>query len=135
MQTQPQYLTQNLAFTDNPALRGREAQFSVHDVRLDKIVAAWRHSLFSHEWLMPDGTIRSFDSLPPQEKAKRREVEEMMQNGIELPRPVLGLGLADNIEIGAGRAVLLTLAAEGVAYLPVHLPNSCLELFADVLHN
>ena len=46
---------------------------------------------------------------------------------------VLGLGLNDNVEIGAGRAVFLTLVAEGYRRLPVYIPKSCLEDFKSYL--
>ena len=34
------------------------------------------------------------------------------------------IGMMDNVEIGVGRAELLTLAAAGIETMPVHIPKS-----------
>jgi hypothetical protein len=98
-------------------------------VETARILKSWRESLFSFEWLRPDGTIKPADQLPPGEQARRQAVEQKIRDGVSLEKPVLGIGMLDNVEIGAGRATFLTLAAEGVAAIPVHIPVSHTDEF------
>ncbi|MFA5592877.1 MAG: hypothetical protein WC989_06160 [Micavibrio sp.] len=111
--------------TDNPALKGREDRYCLARVDIAATLESWRGSLFSFEWLEPDGAVRSLDSLPLHERDKRLEIEDSLRAGLPLPRPVLGIGLMDNVEIGSARAVFLTLAAQGETAIEVHIPVSC----------
>lgn len=116
--------TINLQFTDNPSLKGREDRYIVVKVRTEAILKSWRQSLFSFEWLTPDGGIRPLDDLPLHERDKRLKVEKSLIDGTGLTRPVLGIGMLENVEIGAGRDVFLTLAAHGLPEIEVHIPAS-----------
>lgn len=112
----------SLSFNDNPAIKGREKNYAEINVDVGKIVQSWRESLFSYEWMLPDGRIKTRDELPEGEKPKRDAVEALIKAGKPLDKPVLGIGLLDNVEIGSGRAILLTAAAHGVKTMPVHIP-------------
>jgi hypothetical protein len=111
-------------FVENPVARARPEQYLDITVSVEKVLKSWRVSLFSFEWLRPDGRIKGADELPEAEQPKRREVERRLAQGEALEKPVLGIGLLDNIEIGSGRAVFLTLAALGAKTVPVHIPRS-----------
>ncbi len=89
-----------------------------------KALKSWKHSLLSYEWLRPDGAIREPGELPAHEQPKRSAVEEKLKNGQPIERPVLGIGIMENVEIGIGRAEFLTLAARGLTRIPVHIPKS-----------
>jgi hypothetical protein len=113
------------AFVDNPVVKSRRDHYVDIEVNVEKILTSWRISLFSFEWLKPGGGgIRETAELPENEQPKRREVERKLQAGEALEKPVLGIGLMDNVEIGVGRAVFLTLAAQGIKTIPVHIPKS-----------
>ena len=114
----------DLHFTNSPSIKGREDRYAVVRVRVDAVIKSWRTSLFSFEWLNPDGTIRSLDELPMHERDKRVKIEQKLAEGVMLDRPVLGIGMMDNVEIGAGRDVFLTLAAKGQTSIDVHIPVS-----------
>lgn len=116
--------TLDLHFIDNPSIKGREDRYQVVRVKSAAVLKSWRSSLFSFEWLNTDGSIRSLDDLPLHERDKRLKVEESIQKNEELSRPVLGIGMLDNIEIGAAREVFLTLAASGVEVIEAHIPAS-----------
>ena len=120
-------------FIDNPVIHGREDRYAAVTVDVARIMKSWRLSLFSYEWVLPDGRIRDLTELPEAEKPKRQEVEPMLDRGQPIERPVLGIGLMDNVEIGSGRAIFLTLAARGAATIPVHIPKSSLKEFAPFL--
>lgn len=123
--------TLDLQFADNPAIKGREAGFAELRVDAAKVVQSWRQSLFAFEWLNPDGKVKSLSELPEREKAKRSDVEERLKRNAALDKPILGIGLYDNVEIGSGRAIFLTLVAQGIRIIPVHVPRGQLDEFSD----
>ena len=113
-----------LHFIDNPSIKGREGRYQLVRVKTAAVVKSWRASLFSFEWLDASGAIRTLDDLPLHERDKRLKIEQCIKSGESLPRPVLGIGMLDNIEIGAARDVFLTLAASGVEIVEAHIPAS-----------
>ncbi len=123
----------DIKFTDNPLVADDPGRYIAVKVRAPAVVKSWRASLFSFEWLTPDGKIKSPDQLPDAEKPKRQAVEKLLQSGNAIPMPILGIGISDNVEIGSGRAEFLTLAAQGVAIIPVHIPKSCESDFKPFL--
>lgn len=120
-------------FIDNPVIDGRHDHYAELNVSTARIVESWRISLFSYEWLRRDGQIKDLNELSPAEQAKRKSVEDCLRDGLPLEKPVLGIGMLDNVEIGAGRAVFLTLAAHGIDAIPVHVPKSHADEFVAFL--
>ena len=121
--------TIDVTFTDNPVIKGREGNYKTITVDIALIVKSWRESLFSFEWMLPDGRIKTTEELSEMEQPKRMAVEDKIRTHAPLEKPVLGIGLMDNVEIGTGRATLLTLAAHGIATMPVHVPASHADEF------
>ena len=115
-------------FIDNRAA-ARAGQYAVLTVDVARVLDSWRSSLFSYEWMTPDGRLKAPEALPPSQATKSAEAERKFAAGEPLEMPVLGIGLMDNVEIGAGRATFLTLARLGVRHLPVHVPQSHLKDF------
>jgi hypothetical protein len=111
-----------ITLINNPSILGREERYKLVRVDTAKTIKSWQKSLYSFEWLLPNGDIRCSAELPLKEHQKREEIERALQNGGPVERPVLGIGIMDNIEIGAGRAVFLTLAAQGQKMIEVHIP-------------
>jgi hypothetical protein len=93
-------------------------------VNLPKILKSWQLSLYSFEWMTKDGSIKPAEALSETDRAKREKIEADLASGTSIEKPVLGLGIQDNVEIGSGRAALLTLAAHGVTEIPVHIFKS-----------
>ncbi len=123
----------SLHFVDHGSLKGREDRYTVARVNTAAILKSWKASLFSFEWLTPEGGLRSLDELPLHERDKRLKVEKHLAHGDALERPVLGIGILDNVEIGAGRDVFMTLAAQGLKDIEVHIPLSAQKDFAAFL--
>ena len=111
-------------FKDNPVATGRPDHYMEMTIDTAKIMKSWRASLFSFEWLLPDGRIKTAGELSETERPRREAVEEALQKNQPLDKPILGIGMMDNVEIGSGRATFLTLVAHGAATLPVHIPRS-----------
>jgi hypothetical protein len=126
-------MSTELHLIDNPSLKGREKAYTLIDVDLTKILKSWRVSLFSFEWLTPDGAIRKPKDLPEREREKFEAVLADFQSGVSLERPILGIGVLDNVEIGSRRDVLLTLMSQGVKKMTVHIPISVQNDFEEYL--
>ena len=123
----------SLNLINNQSLAGREDKFNTVEIDLKIVLDSWKISLFSFEWLLPDGTIRNPDQLPEAEAEKYHEVLAKYESGAPLERPILGIGVMDNIEIGSRRDILLTLMSQGVKTLSVHIPKSNAEDFTAYL--
>ncbi len=123
----------SLVFVDNPVVSGREDRYETVEISVDSVLESWRMSLFSYEWVLPDGRIKDLTELPEAEQAKRSAVEDALKNRKPFEKPILGIGLLENVEIGSGRAIFLTLAAHGCKTLPVHIPKSNRKEFAPFM--
>ena len=121
--------TSPISFINNRAVTGREDKFEIVDVFVLPVLASWKSSLFAHEWLNAEGKPKEISALSETAQEKRKNVEEALEKGAALERPVLGLGILDNLEIGAGKDVFLTLAARGVEVVSTHIPKSHLNEF------
>ncbi len=115
---------QNITFIENPVTQNTSDKYKEINVDSACVLKSWRSSLFSFEWLDTNGQIKPIENLPENEQSKRRAVEDKIKKKEPIEKAVLGIGIADNIEIGSGRAEFLTLAALGVQTIPVHIPKS-----------
>lgn len=113
-----------LNFTDHPVATANPERYVSVTVEAEIVLESWKSSLYSFEWLRPDKTIKDLAELSDSERQKREKVEAQIREGGPLTRPVLGIGMLDNVEIGAGRAEFLTLCAMGARHIPVHIPQS-----------
>lgn len=120
-------------FSDHPAIVGREDKFVAVIADVAAVLAGWKLSLFAHEWLSADGKIKSAPLMSETARAKRAAAEEILRTSSVLERPVLGLGILDTIEFGAGKEIFLCLAAMGATAIPVHIPKSQMAEFQKFL--
>lgn len=120
-------------FITNPVISGRDDKYTTINIKVEAVLESWRMSLFSYEWILPDGRIRAEGELSESERPKRHAVEENLKSKAPLEMPILGIGLLENVEIGSGRATFLTLAAHGCKTMPVHVPKSNIKEFAPFL--
>ncbi len=123
----------DLHFIDHSSIKGREDRYVILRVDTAAILKSWRGSLFSFEWLTPEGGLRAMDDLPLHERDKRLKIEKQLAKGDALERPVMGIGILDNVEIGAGRDVFMTLAAHGIKTVEIHVPASAQKDFNSFL--
>ena len=122
-----------LNFIDNPIATSRVDHYLSVTVSVDKVMKSWMGSLHAFEWILPDGRIKSRDELSEKEQPKRDQAEKLLENTDPIEKPILGIGLLENIEIGSGRALFLTLASRGLKEIPVHIPISNKEEFDSFL--
>ncbi len=108
-------------FTDNPAALSQASRYTEVLVDATKILQDWRQSLFAHELVDANGFVKGDDDINESRLEKREMVRSRLVAGQALEKPVLGIGIFDNIEIGAGSDTLATLVMEGITVLPVHV--------------
>jgi hypothetical protein len=125
----------DIKFQDNAAALARPESFVSIEVETARVLKSWKASLYSFEWLNTDGSIKSLEELSGTEAAKRLNVESDISAGKPIEKPLLGIGVMDNVEIGSGRAQFLTLAAQGMKIIPVHIPASNKKDFKPFLAN
>jgi hypothetical protein len=118
-----------LSFHDNPAISGREAKFVTLKVAVFPILASWRNSLFAHEWLKEDGSLRPETELPDEKLVALQKNIAKLKQGEIIPRPVLGLGLTDSVEIGSGKDILMACCYLGLEKIEAHIPASHADEF------
>jgi hypothetical protein len=123
----------NPQFTNNPSIRGKEDKYLNINVDLDKVIKSWRQSLFSFEWLLPDGSIRKPEELIEKERIKYELISKKLNDNEKLAMPILGIGVMDNIEIGSGREHVLTLYSKNIKIIPVHIPKNAQKDFESFI--
>lgn len=119
-----------IQFADNPAALKEPDKYMRVDIDVAAVLDSWKTSLFAFEWMGQDGTIKPLDELPLSQHQKRLDVETELEKGAALTMPVLGFGMLGSVEIGSGKAVLLTLAAHGHQTVPVHIRKADEQDFA-----
>lgn len=113
-----------ITFTDNPAIESRMERYVTLKLSTAHVLAGWRSSLMAHEWLDQNGHVRKPDTLNMLDRDKVLKAERILDGGGSLPRPVLGIGIFDNIEIGAGRDIFCLLVLKGARTIEAHVPRS-----------
>lgn len=88
------------------------------------IIKAWSLSLFAHEMLAPDGSIKNEKDMSGTTLQRYIEVSEAIKRGEKIAKPVIGIGLMDNIEIGIGREVIVACAKMKMDKIPVYVRNA-----------
>ena len=111
---------------DNKIVHKNPQAYVTASLALRCIVESWRQSLFSFEWLDENGQVRANKDLEDTQKSKYDSIYAAYKTGIPMERPVLGVGVMENIEIGSRKDVLLTLYSLGIEKLDVHIPKSCI---------
>lgn len=123
----------SIQYTDNKTIKSNPERYETVCVSTTAIIKSWKTSLFSYEWLLPDGRIKDLKELPAAEQPKRKHVEEQIQQQQTLERPILGIGLLENVEIGSKKEIFLTLAANGTDTIEVHIPKNNHEDFVSYI--
>lgn len=116
-------------FMDNPVAAARAGQYVELLIDAAKVLQDWRASLLAHELVDKNGFVKGDNDITEVRLEKRENVRTRLADGEPIEKPILGIGIFDNVEIGAGSDVLVTLVMEGFATLPVHVRVSQLRDF------
>lgn len=122
-----------IEFTDNKAAINAPDKFLSVEVDIAKVLKSWKGSVFSFEWLDEDGQPKAFEDLGASQSDKLRAAQTKLASGEALEKPVLGIGMLDNIEVGSGHAAFIIAAAMEHKTIAVHIPKSNESDFKDFL--
>lgn len=90
----------------------------------DKIINAWTLSIFAHELLNKNGDIKDHDQMNSDTLQKYIIALDSLKKSTEIAKPILGIGIMDNIEIGIGREIIIAAKKLSIDKIPVHLRKS-----------
>lgn len=127
--------TQTINFTDSKAANNKPDFYLPVTLDIKSVLKSWQLSVFSYEWMDKNGAIKELTELKETDQEKRKTIEAAIQNQDPIEKPILGIGIQDNVEIGSGKAVICTLAAHGIETIPSHIPKSNEEDFKDFIAN
>ncbi len=116
-------------FTDNPVALAQPERYAELRVDAVRVLQDWRRSLMAHELVDSNGFVKGDEDISEARMEKRERIRTALAAGTALEKPVLGIGIFDNVEIGAGPDVLATLVMEGITVIPVHVRTSQLQDF------
>lgn len=111
----------NAVFCDNKLVVKDPDKYIEVTIIVEKVLESWRDSILSFEFLNGDGSLRVDRELSPKNQERRGDIELKIREKKPIERPILGIGLMDNIEIGSGRDVFMALAVQGYTTAPVHI--------------
>ena len=89
----------NIDFIENPSISGKEDKYKTVQLNMDKIIKSWENSLFSFEWLLPDGNVRTPEEMTEAVRIKYTYALSVFQDNQPIPMPILGIGVMENVEI------------------------------------
>lgn len=108
-------------FMDHPSVSANPGAYGNGSLDVEKALPSWKQSLIAYKWLDAEGRPKKPDALDDEQRAQRDDILRILAKGDALPKPIIGLGMFDNVEVGSGAGIIATLADIGVKILPVHL--------------
>jgi len=107
-------------FVPHPLAAAQPDRYLTLEIRVADVLEAWRLSILAHAHLERDGRIKPDQALSPERLERRQHVRACLASDIPVETPILGIGIYDTLEIGAGADTLTTLALAGIKTAPVH---------------
>ncbi len=120
-------------FIQNPHIREKEEKYLTVELDMEKIIQSWRKSLFSFEWLLPDGQLRKPDEMTQSILDKYNYALSQHKNNKSLPMPILGIGVMDNVEIGSGKEFVLMLYGQNIKSFYAHIAKQDEKEFSSFI--
>lgn len=117
----------NPQFYDHEVVQKTPQEYCEMTISPEKILDRWQSSMFACEILDKVGKIKPQNEMAPETLKKYLDAIEMIKRGEDIPKPVLGIGLMDNIEIGIGREIVAAAANLNLSNIPLHIRNAQAE--------
>lgn len=111
----------DITFIENPIVSKSPADYEDVLIDVKKAIKSYQLSLFSYEVMHNSGALRSDEDLNDRQASLRRAILKAIENKESLKKPVAGIGINDNFELGSGRDTFMTLAVLGWHQIPVHI--------------
>lgn len=108
-------------FYDHEIVQKSPSDYGEMTVSPAIILQAWSHSMFAHEILDPNGNVKPDDALAEATLDLLLRAQDALKRGEPIAKPVLGVGIMDNVEIGIGREIVAAAYRLEIPSLPVHV--------------
>jgi hypothetical protein len=110
-----------------------DPHFMAATLSVAQVMASYRGSLFAFECLTPDGTVKDIAALSPGLADEYRTASQALDHGAPVLMPILGWGMLDCVEIGAGRAAMMVLYARGMQTVRAYIPVSAEKMMKNMM--
>lgn len=111
----------NQVFYDHEIVQRSPSDYLELSISPSIILTAWSQSMFAHEILSKDGTIKPNTQMSEATLDLFLKAQDMLKRDEPVAKPVLGVGIMDNVEIGVGREIVAAAYVLGLSVMPVHV--------------
>ena len=108
-------------FNDHEVVQRAPSDYVEMQMQPEAILKAWSLSMFAHEVLNKDGSIKSDKDMSAVTLEKYLAAKECLKRGEAVSKPIIGVGIMDNIEIGIGREIVAASYDLKINSIPVHM--------------
>ncbi len=120
-------MNENITFYNHEVVQRAPDDYVEMMLSPQDILQAWRDSMFSFDLLDNDGQVKSKDKMNSDILQKYLDVTDAIKRGEDTPKPILGIGIMDNIEIGIGREIVAATAVANIPTIPIHVRKGQLD--------
>lgn len=99
------------------------------------ILDAWSLSMFAHELLNKDGSVKAEDGMGEETLSKYLDALEALKRGEDVAKPVIGIGIMDGVEIGIGREIIAACATLSINEMPFHVRKAQADEVKNALND
>lgn len=127
-------MNENITFYDHEIVQKSPNDYIELEISPDTILHSWRQSMFSCELLGKDGTIKSEADIKGDSLKRFLDMSETIKHDKSTHKPILGIGLMDNIEIGIGREIVVLCALHKIPSIPIHVRQAQAQEIKKILN-
>lgn len=113
--------TQSIEFYDHEVVQNAPNDYIEIALSPVEILDAWTLSMFAHELLNKDGSVKSKKDMNPSTMQKYIDMHSLIKRGEPIPKPVIGIGIMDNLEIGIGREIIAAAMQNNISQIIVNI--------------
>lgn len=121
---------QNFKWVSCKGAQDNPDKYIVMQLDLQKTIESWAMSIVAHEWLK-SGTFKPHEDLQDHLQGEWTTILESAKATKTFVRPILGIGVLDNVEVGTNRAVLSVANHLDLGSIEVMIPRSMVNLFEE----
>lgn len=128
--TSVQSTDQNFKWVSCKGAQDNPEKYAGMELDLSKVIDSWGMSIVAHEWLQK-GSFKAHADLQDHLQEEWTEVLEIAKSSNTMTRPILGIGVLDNVEVGTNRAVLSVADHLGLSSIEVLVPKAMTDIFKE----
>lgn len=126
--TSVQPKTQNFKWVSCQSAQDNPNKYEILTLDLTKMIDSWAMSIVAHEWLT-NGSFRPVSDLKKHLQEEWGVALSKIEETQTIERPILGLGILDNIEVGTNRAILSIADHLNLNTIEVLVPKNMTSMF------